>query len=563
MDLVDKKNNRFRLVIISILLLMLLKFLFSRNYTAIFSNFFVDSMFLGIIYLLTSLSSNIKFNKISFYLLFIPHFLIFAFNSIFLEDSLVMRYSFNSANWETISFLFKSIIPLKYLIILPLAIGILIWISFKEIPYEKYFLYLSYVLVFIGFVFLIFNPNTISNIYINTLTEEIQTSNYLTLELNYSKNNLNEEEISKFNKELREYDTYNISSNQRILVFVMEQTSYNTFWKDLSKVPNEENFFLKVKKNTHQFNNYYTNNQDSRSTIWTMFNSYLIPFECYIDNWNKKYGYVLGKRNLIDFFNYHNYETHVASSVTQPGLLIGAYNWKDLTFLQEYDENNPNHLCIHSLEYQQGCEDLILIEDVKKVLRRDNLFFLQEFIYGHGEEYENTLGLTRTEYYNKYLFQIYEFLEEENILENTTIFVVSDHGEKGYKDKSLWNYKLPFFVISSNLNYKDINNLHFHMDFKDILLSYVANESLGESEEGFIIGQTGRNEIGYVNKEGFFVGKLDENNIKLKEFNKITTKNILDGIYLLKDFIYYSEEKSLEEDFHCEYCSENIVNSQK
>ncbi len=474
-----------------------------------------------------------------------------------------MRYSFNSANWETISFLFKSIIPLKYLIILPLAIGILIWISFKEIPYEKYFLYLSYVLVFIGFVFLIFNPNTISNIYINTLTEEIQTSNYLTLELNYSKNNLNEEEISKFNKELREYDTYNISSNQRILVFVMEQTSYNTFWKDLSKVPNEENFFLKVKKNTHQFNNYYTNNQDSRSTIWTMFNSYLIPFECYIDNWNKKYGYVLGKRNLIDFFNYHNYETHVASSVTQPGLLIGAYNWKDLTFLQEYDENNPNHLCIHSLEYQQGCEDLILIEDVKKVLRRDNLFFLQEFIYGHGEEYENTLGLTRTEYYNKYLFQIYEFLEEENILENTTIFVVSDHGEKGYKDKSLWNYKLPFFVISSNLNYKDINNLHFHMDFKDILLSYVANESLGESEEGFIIGQTGRNEIGYVNKEGFFVGKLDENNIKLKEFNKITTKNILDGIYLLKDFIYYSEEKSLEEDFHCEYCSENIVNSQK
>lgn len=562
MELTNFENNKFKLTIICILLIAILKFVFSLNYKAIFSNIFVDAMFLLTIYFISTISKNKLFNNITYYLLFIPHFLVFSFNSIFLNDSLLMRYSLSNIDFGSILYLFKTIIPWKYFIILPLILIGLIYLSYKKIKYEKYVLYFTLILIFIGFIVLIFYPMTVSNIYLNTMHDQIKLSNYKTLDLNYTESNYLKNDFLLFDKELNEYNTYTLPNQKRILLFVLEQTSYNTFWKELENVSDERNFFLKTKENTHLFTNYYVNNQDSKTAIWTMFNSQFIPYESYIDDWNKKYGFILGKRNLIDLFNYHNYETHTACAISEPDLLLGIYNWDNITVISE-KTNRSNFTCVHNLEYQDGCEDLILIDNVKEIIRNDKLFFLQEFIYGHGVEYQLEKKLTRTAYYNEYLFEIYEFLQQENLLNDTIIIVVADHGEKDYVDKELWNYKLPLFIISNDLKYKEINNLLFQIDFKDILLSYLNQSEIKTNNYGYIIGQTGNKEIAYLENNKYFLGKLYSNNIKLKEIYNIPDYEIINKLNFLENYKNYCENESLKENFHCEYCYENILKSKK
>lgn len=578
------ENYKLQLITFSILILILIKLINSVNYFAIIINTILEYTILILIYFIYKKinikiqinKKNITFKKILnpiYYTIFIFNFFFFLLTSLYFNDLLIMKYSLLNFNIEIIKYTLENIFPLKYYILLILLTTMLFLIPKTKIislitpNQKKTFLILPIILI-ITIIFYNTNYNLTTNIYTNTIHDLISSTNKETIELDLGKINETKYNSTYFDKSIKNYNNINLKQNQKILIFVMEQTSQKIFQEELEKIPKEENFFEITKNISHYYNNHYTNNQDSRTTIWTLLNSKFLPFEAYIDNWNEKYGFILEENNLVELFNHKNYNTVVAMSANSPSLILGAYNWNKNIYLKEFDKNNKEYICIHEFEFQKGCEDKIILEDIKQELKENknnNLFFFQEFIFGHGETYMQESQKSRTRYYNDYLLELYQYMQKENLLENTTIIVLADHGEKGYFQKELHNYNLPLIIINNKFEKEIEKEITFQIDFKDILLSNIAKNYSKKNyskNENYIIGQTQSSEIGYLNSnKQYFLGNLNEEKFQLYKYENMKINKIQELTLKLKAYQQEIEIKSLKEHFWCKYCSQNFIES--
>lgn len=562
-------DYNFKIIVITSIALFVYKFFQTTNYLAILLNSLMElSVFIIFFALFKFLVKDSKKTKkvlagCIYYPLFTINSFLFFLTSYFFSDTLMAKYSFLSFNTKYFSFVSKSIInPVLALLwifgIIALFIVPLIDIKFLEkLEFDiKWIFYPA--IIFLIAVPLI-QPASANNIYGSTvleasrmpLRENIQVSSSDVDKINVSK-----EEIETG---IDEYSNYSLGNNEKVLVFVMEQVSIQDFNENLKEIPKEENFFTRVKDDSHIYTNYFTKNQDSLGSLWSLMYSAPIPFESYINNWQEKFGYVLSNRNTVDLFNHHNYTTVAAASMYESNLVLGAFPWDKNIFLQEYPVKN--HTCIDSMEYQSGCEDAAILKRVKESILEDSgTFLFQEFIFGHGQDYLEKSGKNRTEYYNRYLNNMYDFLEKENMSENTTIVVVADHGDKGYFSKDIYNYNIPLIVVNSDLDYKEIDKLYSHPDFNDILFSYLDDDRdiPKEREEIHIVGQTASSELAYINsKSEHFIAKNTYEDDYSYESNSLDPETIKNKIsYILSQQEPYTKLSS-KKDYYCRLCETN------
>ncbi len=570
-------NDYFLLIsVITPLYLLVLKLFYSTHYKAVLVNFVLELSIYLIFYLLLvrlfrkSRSELLKrVFKIAFLFSFVINTLLFTANSIYFDDILVLKYDLTKASKEVILFVLKEIMTVKNYIFMFAILFISLISGRLRLNFidrlgkvlDKRFIPFFLIILFTSTLLTIFNFEDVANQYNTTLV--LASSNLGRDDIKISVEPAPYVNQSWFRNPIKDYNEISIPDNQRILVFIMEETTYDTFLDIVNSIPEEKNFFKLTENHSIYFSNYYTQNQDSRTAIWDMLNSEFIPFECYINDWNKYYGAVLDSNNLVDFFRSKGYKTVAASSVYTPNLILAAYLWDDLIYLKEFDENNPNYICMHQYEFQKGCEDKILLQDIKDFLlknRNNSYFFFQELIAGHGEDYFKKLGRHWVYYYNDYFLDLYNFMKENNLLENTTIVIVSDHGNKGYFIKEPKDYRIPLIIINQKLSKQNNTDFLTHNDFKDILLNILNNNEVkSRRNETYLIGQTASNEIGYIDSSGrYFVGLLKGNQFDVKKYSDISPKEIQDKIAVLLAYQKAIINESLAENNYCRYCERNM-----
>ena len=504
--------------------------------------------------------------KILFVILLLIHFFLYLINTIFLGDAIAMKYDLTAININSISFFFIEIFPLNYLIISTIIILIsLVIVYYSEVIVKdiilKHFYKIMIFLLIISTLIIVFQTENISNPYINYFVQ--RQGNDKSNTIIFDKYPTQFTDFSEFDKSNWNFEDIELK-DKNVFVIILEQSDLETYFKETEKIKDEYNFFLQHQNNLHLFTNYYTPNQDSRTSIWAMFNSQYIPFEAYISGWNKKYGVILEKNNLIDFFNYKNYSTIIASSVYYPNLILSIYNWTDILHLTSFDAKNKEFICIHNFQNQQGCEDRILLEDINKSIKEHknkNIFFVQELIYGHGEEYMRRGSKSRVRYYNDYLIDLYEVIKTNEIENDSIILIMSDHGEKGYFNKKISNFKIPLVIIDKELEHREIDSLYSHLNFKDLLFYYMANKEMPTAnKEIYFVGQTGCYEYGYLDDQNnYFIGNIDENKNKIKyKLNFNNTIEIENKIKFLIDYQQTMINLSLQKNYVCEFCRQNI-----
>lgn len=572
-------NYTFRLIILSGLFLFLIKFLFSTNYFGIFANSLIELLVLVLIYMVfffieRKAHKNWSFliTRILFFIVFTFNFIIFSVNSILLDRAIQMKFILSNLTISSINIVTTDIIRIEHLIAFILFFILICLIALnnpKTLRKTKpYFKTAFIILAILAILVLVFSGEVISNAYVNTISQDLLENS--VGEVSFTEKTIQETEYKNetFDKRIQDYKKYPIPKGKKILLFITEEISSSELEKVMEEIPEEKNFFKKTEQNTHSFTNYYTTNQDSRTSIWTMLGSHYIPFESYIKNWINYYGYVLEEKNIVGLLHEKGYNTYVISALSKPIVLLRVHDWTNITILNSQDKND--YFCLDEFEFLFGCEDNAVLDDLKNILKNnkdEGLFVMQEMIYGHGIEYSKNVGKSRIEYYNEYFNEVYNFLEEEKMLDDTIIIITSDHGEKGEYVREIGNYRVPLVIINNQLEKKEINELYSHLDFKDILISYLnKKELIASTEEVFIIGQTGKNKISYIDKEGnYFLGKFSgENTIKL---NKVEGLNKEEITLLVNQFVKYRQDmiekcgNNSRSCGQCLYCNRNIMNA--
>ncbi len=540
--------NRFcvALTIFALILILVIKFVFVSNYFLIISTFLYEFAIFGIILAITFYfySKSKLFSIIFFYFFFILNFLISFFWSYYLDFIVGWNISFYSINKEVLLFVLTQIVNLKYVLLILFLLGLFLLIS---VFISKYLFRLNkkkIIILFICSLFLllivpfVFQNNNFENVYYNSVNTTIQKIFFKNPEF-YADNNCNLDLNFLWKNKYPNLDLN--SKYSKIVVFVMEEVLFENFYKYQKKIPKEENFYELYKNNSNYFFNYYTTNQDSITAIISMISSRFVPNEAYI--YNEEYSLcahdLYYNYDLIDYFNDLNFYTSFYVSSVQPACELTKYNWDNIVDIKgRFNELNKTNMCFSPFPYDTACEDEVLLDKLISDLNKDNVFIMQEFIFGHNNFYLKESKKSKTEYYNNYFYEFYKKIKENNWEDDLLLILVSDHGNKGFEAYSdFQGYNIPLIIIANDLNYYENNNLYSHLDFKDILFKYVFNIDFNSDSQFFLVGPTASNVLGIINNSS---GNIFEK--KHNYYSLISEKGILNSQEYLNCFYNYQKE---------------------
>ncbi len=261
---------------------------------------------------------------------------------------------------------------------------------------------------------------------------------------------------------------------KKVLVLVMETMTAKRFEEERAALsPNT--FFVAHAKDSVQYERYFPNNQDSRTGMLDLVGSRLIPYEAYRDAEVAAYQEIKSLPSLLDRFQSFGYATAFAVSQTYHEPVITELPWSELIHLRktDIDAAKPKRLCFNPYEFEDGCEDLVLLPKIFDFIEKhERAFLFQEFIWGHAHEYNEASGRTNTDYYSAYVDHVIAELKKRGLYEETLIAITSDHGfrDKGLQDRADV-YRIPLWFHAPGLEERHETALLSHLDFKDLLFN--------------------------------------------------------------------------------------------
>lgn len=522
MSKINLWNTEFKLTIFALLFLLLFKMFYIKDFIIILKTTFFDLFFFSIIFILFNYYKSI-YLKITFYLFYIITFLSSSFYYFYYFDlsyrgNLLKIVSFDFVLIVLKDYLtFNTIFVIVFSFLLIFLSSKFLYKSFKFLISKKMIIYF-YSSIFLIFIIMIFLLKIFTHPYISFFHEYQRPVPSIDLDKNY----FFDENIFIYNKTQKEYFIKE-SNYKNIIVFLGEEWMFSDFLLE-STLLSQNNFFEKTKNKSHYYNNYYTTNQDSRTSIYSMLSGYFIPFESYLggDVFPKYLEVIENKKNVVEQLNLNQVSTHfLVSSIEVPDVSY-PFPWKKINTLDPEIYNSGKYYCPKIFANETACEDLSVIDDFKRIIDEEESFFVfKEFIYGHSYRHIRDLKISRTQYYHDYILEIYNYLDEKNILDDTLIIITADHGSRAYYNmKYISGYHIPFIVIANDLEFKKDFRLFSHLDFKDILYKYLYNiNNIQENKLIITIGATNSDLIGFKTKEDNF-SIINVLNKKIINYNK-------------------------------------------
>jgi hypothetical protein len=510
MKFLDRKLFFFKkeFVLICFIFLFLFLFSFFKNDLFLISLYNLGYMFLQLLFLYFLFSFFLNFkkckhpkfiHKLWFYCSVIFTFFLFFIQSYFLKDAIYRKDSL-ALSYSAILFFFTEIFPVSLLLFALCVFLLLLFVANVILKKEMFFLSIknvSQIMIFLLvllFLLPLLSPNYFSNPYNNTLKS-------FSEKIMYERVDLNNFELIRKNESLK-FNSFNknISFDKETYVFlIMESINYDEFYDFVTSSPYENNFYLQYKPFITEYTSYYTLNQDSRTSLMSVFSETFIPYESYLYNWEDVYGKkIFSKDSFFSLAQEQGYETQYFIASQDIPEIGKFYPWNK-THTINYNHYKEKYVCINEIANQRACEDIVILDDlITATLKPGKKVLVVELVFGHGERFFKEKGMLGYEYYNDFFLNYLNALEKNNVLNSTKIIIFSDHGRKG-KDtiRTLKGYHIPLLVLDfTQKEYKNDDALLNHLDFMNLIFRNMSSETL--SDDFYIIGPTQSDIVVYV-----------------------------------------------------------------
>jgi hypothetical protein len=294
----------------------------------------------------------------------------------------------------------------------------------------------------------------------------------------------------------------------KVIVLVMETMTATNFARESRALP-AGTFLRREAQHLHGFDRYFPNNQDSRTGMLDMLFARLVPYEAYSDHGYEHYRHLAHQPSLVDRMRELSYRSAFAVSQTALEDVVGELSWDQtlrLTNSQIARARAAGSLCFTPDEYEQSCEDLVLLPAVVDfVASHERAFVYQEFIWGHAAEYNEASGKSNAAYYSQYVDALLRALSERGLAEQTLLAITSDHGfrDKG-RQHELEVYRVPLLFHAAQFAARRDARLLSHVDFGMLLLEELTPRAARVESNPLlmIIGPTGQGNLFAVNEQG-------------------------------------------------------------
>lgn len=207
-------------------------------------------------------------------------------------------------------------------------------------------------------------------------------------------------------------------------------------------------FYGRVAKQSLYFDNYYTNNLDSYTSLIAMLTSQQVPYRSYTDT--TLYEAVNESPNLARDFLQSGFRTSFVSTYdTQPFVPVRK-EWTSI--LHRCDlPTQGGWLTVESGRMESATEDRAAIPTILSMAKSNpKTFILQELAWGHTTAWRAKTGLTTLAYYDKYFNELLDRLVADGMWPQSLIVIVSDHGNR-FGASKVSNYRVPLMIVGAGV----------------------------------------------------------------------------------------------------------------
>jgi hypothetical protein len=259
----------------------------------------------------------------------------------------------------------------------------------------------------------------------------------------------------------------------RIVVVVMETMPADTYREELAGVP-PSRLLRTMDAHAHRFDRYYTPNQDSRTAMLDMLGARFIPYEAYDDVGVEIYRGITGLSNLPALLHQMGYATSYVLAQEDKEDVVADLPWQQVRALSkdEIASFKQTALCYHPYEFENSCEDKVVLGDVVRFLaEHPRAFVYQEMMWGHDLEYNRVSGKSNVQYVAEYVDSLWTELERRHLADGTLLVLTGDHGAKAEdRTQMAVNYQVPLYFYAKSLAPQVERGMYTHLDFQELLL---------------------------------------------------------------------------------------------
>ena len=283
-----------------------------------------------------------------------------------------------------------------------------------------------------------------------------------------------------------------------VLILVMETVELRDFRADF--LQKKDGFYSKVKESSIFFNNYFTPNLDSFTSLIAMLTTIHVPYRAY--HTPEIYAKVNAAPNMVRSFSKNGWKTmFVCTAENQPFIPVKK-DWDKIIEGRDF-KNKENYISLKHNPIESGIEDRIAIPAIVDFMKQNpQTLVMQEMIFGHSNRWTDLTGKRQLDYYDECFSQLLERLRIAGLLDNTLLVILADHGKR--RDAaSLDSYNIPLLIVGEGIKSATNESMYSHISLQDIIYSQMMEKELPDSlSEVLHVGPSGRWVYGKTSKNG-------------------------------------------------------------
>lgn len=288
---------------------------------------------------------------------------------------------------------------------------------------------------------------------------------------------------------------------QHVFLIVLEGIPASDFERDFLR--REDGFYALVQNQAAYYTNYRSTNLDSYTSLIAMLTSRQVPYRAYADP--SIYEHINLRDNLTRTLRANGYHSAFLSTYHYQPFVPTRDDWNTVLDRNDLDIG-AQWLTLGNTRMEQAVEDKAAIASlVDTAARNERSFTLHELVYGHSPEWLAKTGKTPSVYADEYLIELTKRLTERNLLDDSLIVVVSDHGERA-RISDPENYRVPLLVIGKCIESGTKSGLYSHLDLTAMIERWLTKQSLPDERNHVdVVGSTERWVYGRLTNSGDYL----------------------------------------------------------
>ena len=284
-----------------------------------------------------------------------------------------------------------------------------------------------------------------------------------------------------------------------LFLIVLEGVTADEFEREFMQ-GRSSRFYGRVAKQSRYFENYYTNNLDSYTSLMAMLTSEQVPYRSYTDT--TLYDAVNESANLARDFRQSGFETHFVSTYDYQPFVPVRKEWTSILHLRDLPTSGK-WLTVESGRMESATEDRAAIPTITSLAKSNpKTLILHELAWGHTTAWRAKTGLTTLAYYDKYFNELLDRLEADGTWPRSMIVIVSDHGNRFGAANSA-NYRVPLLIAGPGVMAGRDGNLRSHLDLRGIVEAFVDGKAMPEPRQRILVtGSTEKWVYGQIDASG-------------------------------------------------------------